>query len=79
MGLQGTVEVLVRSEPFEKLLLERARPIVARDATVLMAWGLFKKLVIAEAIKTIGIHTVDVKLGQGVTAQVKVVVAPLAK
>jgi large subunit ribosomal protein L9 len=35
-----------------------------------------KKLVIAETIKTIGIHTVDAKLGQGVTAQVKVVVAP---
>jgi transcription-repair coupling factor (superfamily II helicase) len=32
VGLQGTVEVLVRSEPFEKLLLERARPIVARAA-----------------------------------------------
>ncbi|HEY7762390.1 MAG TPA: transcription-repair coupling factor [Actinomycetota bacterium] len=30
MGLQEAVEVLVRSEPFEKLLLERARPIVAR-------------------------------------------------
>jgi transcription-repair coupling factor (superfamily II helicase) len=30
VGLKGTVEVLVRSEPFERLLLERARPIVAR-------------------------------------------------
>jgi large subunit ribosomal protein L9 len=38
-----------------------------------------KKLVIPEAIKTIGIHTVEVKLGQGVTGQVKLVVAPLAK
>ena len=35
-----------------------------------------KKLVVAEVIKTIGIHTVDAKLGQGVTAQIKVVVAP---
>ena len=35
-----------------------------------------KKLVIAETIKTIGIHNVEAKLGQGVTAQVKVVVAP---
>jgi hypothetical protein len=38
-----------------------------------------KKLVIPEAIKTIGIHTVEVKLGQGVSGQVKLVVAPLAK
>jgi transcription-repair coupling factor (superfamily II helicase) len=30
VGLREAVEVLVRSEPFEKLLLERARPIVAR-------------------------------------------------
>ena len=30
MGLQEAVEVLVGSEPFERLLLERARPIVAR-------------------------------------------------
>jgi len=30
VGLQEAVELLVRSEPFEKLLLERARPIVAR-------------------------------------------------
>jgi large subunit ribosomal protein L9 len=37
-----------------------------------------KKLVIAETIKTIGIHTVEAKLGQGVTAQVKVVVSPKA-
>lgn len=35
-----------------------------------------KKLVIAEAIKTIGIHSVEVKLGQGVTGTIKVVVAP---
>jgi len=35
-----------------------------------------KKLVIGETIKTIGIHTVEAKLGQGVTAQIKVVVAP---
>ncbi|MDH4112251.1 MAG: transcription-repair coupling factor [Actinomycetota bacterium] len=30
MGLRDTVEVLVGSPPFERLLLERARPIVAR-------------------------------------------------
>ena len=30
MGLGETLDVLVRSEPFERLLLERARPIVAR-------------------------------------------------
>jgi large subunit ribosomal protein L9 len=35
-----------------------------------------KKLVIAEPIKTIGIHTVEAKLGQGVVGQVKVVVSP---
>jgi len=35
-----------------------------------------KKLVVAETIKTIGIHTVEAKLGQGITAQIKVVVAP---
>jgi large subunit ribosomal protein L9 len=35
-----------------------------------------KKLVVAETIKTIGIHTVEAKLGQGVTARIKVVVAP---
>ncbi len=35
-----------------------------------------KKIVIAETIKTIGTHTVDAKLGQGITAQIKVVVAP---
>jgi large subunit ribosomal protein L9 len=37
-----------------------------------------KKLVIGEVIKTIGIHTVEAKLGQGVVAQIKVVVAPKA-
>jgi large subunit ribosomal protein L9 len=35
-----------------------------------------KKLHIGEMIKTIGIHTVEAKLGQGITAQVKVVVVP---
>ena len=35
-----------------------------------------KKLHMAEPIKTIGYHTVDVKLGQGVTGQLKVVVVP---
>ncbi len=35
-----------------------------------------KKMVMAEVIKTIGIHTVEAKLGQGVTAQIKVVVSP---
>ncbi len=30
MGLHDTLDVLVRSEPFERLLLDRARPIVAR-------------------------------------------------
>ena len=35
-----------------------------------------KKLHIGEMIKTIGIHNVEAKLGQGVTATVKVVVVP---
>ena len=35
-----------------------------------------KKLHIGETIKTIGIHNVEAKLGQGVTATVKVVVVP---
>jgi large subunit ribosomal protein L9 len=35
-----------------------------------------KKLVVAETIKTIGIHTVEAKLGQGITAQIKVLVSP---
>jgi large subunit ribosomal protein L9 len=35
-----------------------------------------KKIVLAEPIKTIGYHTVEVKLGQGVTGKVKVVVVP---
>jgi large subunit ribosomal protein L9 len=35
-----------------------------------------KKLHIGEIIKTIGIHNVEAKLGQGVTATIKVVVVP---
>lgn len=35
-----------------------------------------KKLHVGEIIKTIGIHTVEARLGQGVVAQVKVVVVP---
>jgi len=35
-----------------------------------------KKLHIGEMIKTIGIHNVEAKLGQGVTATIKVVVVP---
>ncbi len=30
MSLQETLETLIGSEPFERLLLERARPILAR-------------------------------------------------
>ena len=32
MGLRDAIDVVVRSAPFEQLLLERARPIVARAA-----------------------------------------------
>ena len=35
-----------------------------------------KKIVLPEAIKTIGYQTIDIKLGSGVTAKVKVVVTP---
>lgn len=35
-----------------------------------------KKLVLAEPIKTIGYHTVEVKLGGGVVGKIKVVVVP---
>jgi len=35
-----------------------------------------KKIVLPEPIKTIGYHTVEVKLGQGITGKVKVVVVP---
>ncbi|HEY7957729.1 MAG: 50S ribosomal protein L9 [Polyangia bacterium] len=35
-----------------------------------------RKLVLAEPIKTIGYHTVEVKLGAGVVGKVKVVVVP---
>jgi large subunit ribosomal protein L9 len=35
-----------------------------------------KKIVLPEPIKTIGYHTVEVKLGQGITGKVKVVVTP---
>jgi large subunit ribosomal protein L9 len=35
-----------------------------------------KKLHLAEPIKTIGYHTVEVKLGQGIHGQLKVVVVP---
>jgi len=56
--------------------------VTSRDiAEALLAKGVtidHKKLVIAETIKTIGLHTVEAKLGQGVTAQIKVVVAPKA-
>jgi large subunit ribosomal protein L9 len=54
--------------------------VTGRDITeALAAKGVtidHKKLVIGETIKTIGIHTVEAKLGQGITAQIKVVVAP---
>lgn len=54
--------------------------VTSRDiAEALAAKGVqldHKKLVVAETIKTIGIHTIEAKLGQGVSAQVKVVVAP---
>ncbi len=33
-----------------------------------------KKIVMGEPIKAIGYHTVDVKLGNGITGKVKVVV-----
>lgn len=56
--------------------------VTSRDiAEALLAKGVtidHKKLVIADTIKTIGLHTVEAKLGQGVTAQIKVVVAPKA-
>lgn len=35
-----------------------------------------KKIVLAEPIKTIGYHTIDIKLGTGVTGKIKVVVVP---
>jgi large subunit ribosomal protein L9 len=35
-----------------------------------------KKLVLTEAIKTIGYHTVEIKLGSNVTGKIKVVVVP---
>src|SRR5258708_5887835 len=35
-----------------------------------------KKLVLGEPIKTIGYHTVDIKLGNNVTGKIKVVVVP---
>ena len=35
-----------------------------------------KKIVLAEPIKTIGYHTVEIKLGNGVTGKIKVVVVP---
>jgi large subunit ribosomal protein L9 len=35
-----------------------------------------KKIVLAEPIKTIGYHTVEVKLGNGVVGKIKVVVVP---
>ncbi len=35
-----------------------------------------RKIVLGEPIKTIGYHTVDVRLGNNVTAKVKVVVVP---
>jgi large subunit ribosomal protein L9 len=35
-----------------------------------------RKIVLPEPIKTIGYHTVEVKLGQGITGKVKVVVTP---
>lgn len=35
-----------------------------------------KKLVLGEAIKTIGYHTVEVKLGQSIVGKLKVVVVP---
>ena len=54
--------------------------VTSRDITeALAAKGVeidHRKLVLTELIKTIGIHTIDVKLGQGVTAQVKLVVSP---
>jgi large subunit ribosomal protein L9 len=37
-----------------------------------------KKISVAETIKTIGIHTAEAKLGQGITAQIKIVVSPKA-
>ena len=35
-----------------------------------------RKIALAEPIKTIGYHTVDIKLGSGVTGKIKVVVVP---
>ncbi len=35
-----------------------------------------KKIVLPEPIKTIGYHTVEIKLGNGVTGKIKVVVVP---
>lgn len=56
--------------------------VTSRDITeALAAKGVtidHRKLHIAEPIRTIGVHSVDAKLGQGVTAQVKVVVTPKA-
>ena len=57
--------------------------VTGRDITeALAAKGIqidHKKLVIAEAIKTIGIHTVEVKLDHKVNDEIKVVVAPQGK
>ena len=54
--------------------------VTSRDiCDVLAAKGVqldHKKLVMTEIIKTIGIHTVEAKLGLGIVAQIKVVVAP---
>jgi large subunit ribosomal protein L9 len=35
-----------------------------------------KKFLLAEPIKTIGYHTIDIKLGQGVVGKLKVIVVP---
>lgn len=72
----GSLEVIIERAVGEEDKLFGS--VTSRDiAEALTAKGVtidHKKMVVTDTIKTIGEHTVEAKLGQGVTAQIKVVV-----
>lgn len=74
----GALEVQIARQAGEEQKLFGS--VVSRDiAEALAEKGVtidHKKIVLPEPIKTIGYHTVEVKLGQGITGKVKVVVVP---
>jgi large subunit ribosomal protein L9 len=74
----GTIEVQIERQAGEEDKLFGS--VTGRDIEAALAdKGVtidHRKLVLAEPIKTIGYHTIDIKLGNNITGKIKVVVVP---